>query len=41
MKKGLPLSKGMIKKDKCSYYSFFLQDGECLRVGEAMRTSEE
>jgi hypothetical protein len=41
MQKGLPLSKGMIEKDDSSYYSFSHQDGECSRIVEARRTSDE
>jgi hypothetical protein len=41
MQKGLPLSKGMIKKDDSSYYFFSCQDGECSRIVEARRTSDE
>jgi len=41
MQKGLSLSKGMIKKDDSSYYSFSHQDGECSRMDKENRTSDE
>jgi hypothetical protein len=41
MQEKLSPSKGMIEKDDSSYYSFPHQDGECSRMVEARRTSDE
>jgi hypothetical protein len=41
MQKGLPLSKGMIEEDDSSFYSSSRQDGECLRITEAKKNSDE
>jgi hypothetical protein len=41
MQEKLTPSKGMIEKDDSSYYYFSHQDGECSRMVEARRTSDD